>query len=317
MIRSKPGTLIQFIVFACALDFGVLSSCLWGQAPVVFMTSSSNLHRFDNGIETFSVSGPSSGGFLGVTTLNNSVLVADSIANKIQKFSPAGAYQGAFAAIIDPTFLESDSSGNIYTNPSSLGGPVATRFNSAGVATQTFTHPTMHQDAGMDADAAGNVYIVDQFQATRTLFKFAPNGTFLNSTPIDPTIVPEDLAIDETGQRLYLVSQASASPGIRVFDISGLIPVPAGTIAVPAGVSPEGIQFAAESGHILITDFGVPSSMPRGFELSQTGTVLRTYTPSPSDLGWDITTFGVPEPHATALIAVAMMGAIGWRRRDA
>jgi hypothetical protein len=286
-------------------------------------TSSSRLFRFDNGVQTFGVPAPAGSLFHGLTVLNGNVLVADYGNNAIRRYTPNGVALSNFASTTNPTFLESDSSGNVYANQGPLGPPIATRFDATGAVTGTFTHATMHEDAGMDADAAGNVYIVDIFGSTRTLFKFAPDGTFLNSLPLDPTIVPRDMAIDEATNRLYLADGSSSGPAtkVRIFNIAGPVPVPAGTLPTPAGATIEGIHFAAESSNILVTDFGVPSNMVRGFELSPIGTVLQTYTPSPAEFGFDITTFVIPEPASWAVIGLglcafcARRGATAARRR--
>ena len=246
---------------ALALNFVILHLVASAQSPLVFMTADSTVHRFDNGIQTSSFGLSGGGAFHGVTIHNGNILVADYTGNAIRRASPSGATLSNFASIPDPTFLESDRSGNVYTNPSALGAPGATRLNSAGVVTQTFFHATMNENAGMDADAAGNVCIADRTGLTTTLFKFAPNGTFINSTPLG-AFRARDLAIDEAGNRLFLTDTGSPI-GIKIFDISGLIPVPTGGITTPLGATIEGIHYAAESGRILATDFGIPSNDPR------------------------------------------------------
>ncbi|HEX2476432.1 MAG TPA: hypothetical protein VHK01_16890, partial [Lacipirellulaceae bacterium] len=146
----------------------------FGQSDIVFMTSDvepnfqSKLFRFDMGVETFGVStgSPFDSAFHGVTVLNGNILVSDYRAERIERFSPSGTHLGAFALTVSPTFLESDSSGNIYTTPVSLSPPVATRFNSSGAVTRVFNDPLVfHELAGIDADAAGNVYIVNHAEA--------------------------------------------------------------------------------------------------------------------------------------------------------
>jgi hypothetical protein len=308
-LTALPSAYALIVMFAQSASLG---------APIVFMnadTSSSRLFRFDNGAQTFGVPAPSGSAFHGLTVLNGNVLVADYGGDAIRRYTPNGVPAGNFAVTTSPTFLESDSGGNIYTNPGPLGQPVATRFNSAGVVTQLFTDPGLHQLAGMDADAAGNVYVADIFGSTRSLFKFTPAGVFLTSIPLDPSIVPRDMAIDEASNRLYLADGSSSGPAtkIRVFNIAGAVPVAAGTLPTPAGATIEGIHFAAESGNILVTDFGVPSNIPRGFELSPTGTLLQTYTPTPASFGFDITTFVIPEPAASLLAGIGVC-AICFRR---
>ena len=90
-------------------------------------------------------------------TVQGNILVADYTLSLIRQFSPTGVALANFAAFADPTFLESDRVGNVYTNPSALGAPVSTRFNAAGAITQTYTHATMVQNAGVDADVRARV----------------------------------------------------------------------------------------------------------------------------------------------------------------
>jgi hypothetical protein len=291
-------------LMASVLNLVILNLVASAQSPLVFMTLDSSVHRFDYGIQT-STFGPGGGAFHGVTIHNNNVLVADFTGDAIRRISPTGASLGDFASIASPTFLESDRSGNVYTNPSVLGAPVATRFNSSGVVTQTFSHPSMAENAGMDADAAGNVYIAG-FTQTTAIFKFAPDGTFINSTPLG-ALRARDLAIDEAGNRLFLTDTGSPI-GIKIFDISGAIPVMTGGIATPLGATIEGVHFAAETGRILATDFGLPSNDPRGFEFSPSGTLLWTYEPT-GNLAFDITTHVIPEPMSAGLM---FAGAFGW-----
>lgn len=301
-LTALPSACALIVMFAHGATLG---------APIVFMdadTSSSRLFRFDNGVQTLSVPAPGNSLFHGLTVLNGNVLVADYGADAIRRYTPNGVPAGNFALTTAPTFLESDSGGNVYSNPGPLGLPVATRFNSAGVATQVFSDPGLHQLAGMDADAAGNVYVADIFGSSRSLFKFTPTGVFLTSIALDPSIVPRDMAIDEASNRLYLADGTSSGPAtkIRVFNIAGAIPVAAGTLPTPTGATIEGIHFAAETGNIFVTDFGVPSNTPRGFELSPTGNLLQTYTPTPANFGFDITTFVIPEPTSSLLATIGI-----------
>jgi hypothetical protein len=305
---------VSFVLATLTLAASISSAN--GQSPIVFMTVElpTSLVRFDNGLQTFQV-GPGGGeAFHGMTVHGGNVLVADYISNSIRRYTTDGNFLDNFALIAEPTFLESDSSGNVYTNPSVIGPPVTTRFNSAGVATQTFTHATMNENAGIDADASGNVYVADRTTLTTTsLFKFAPDGTFVNSTPIG-TFRPRDMAIDEASNLLYLIDSGSAF-GIKVFDISGPAPVLTGSIATLAGTSMEGIHFAEETGHILATDSGTLSGNPRGFELTQSGALLWTYQPASAGLAFDITTFVIPEPVSSTILIIGAVALLIQRGR--
>jgi hypothetical protein len=161
----------------------------------------------------------------------------------------------------------------------------------------------MRELHGIDADAAGNVYVVDTYPNS-ILYKFAPNGALLNSTPLDAGFYGDDIAIDEIGQRLFMSDELAAGQGIRVFDISGAAPAYIGNFLTPANSIIFGIDYAGESGHILATDFGLISSDPRGLEYSPTGTLLYEYRATPAAFAWDITTLPVPEPASIVLLLV-------------
>jgi hypothetical protein len=203
----------------------------------------------------------------------------------------------------------------VYTTHSSIGPAVATRFDSAGSVGQTYSHATLNELRGIDADAAGNVYIADSSGLSgNELFKFSSDGTFLNSISIDP-IQPFDLAIDETSNLLYLADQGSSTNGVKVFDISGAMPSLAGSVTTPANSKVVGVHFAAESGNILAVDSGLSiGSDPRGLEYSPGGTLLREYLPSDAIVAWDITT--IPEPSSCVLVMLGMLGAM-FRRPSA
>src|SRR6476661_9430755 len=125
------GRVLLVSSVACA---AIYNGAARGQSGTVFMTAAigsnfdNKLVRFDNGVQTFAVDtnlGVHSA-FQGVTILNNEVLVADfgSASNAIQRFSLNGDYLGVFASIVVPTYLESDSHGNVYTTHLNLGPDV-------------------------------------------------------------------------------------------------------------------------------------------------------------------------------------------------
>jgi hypothetical protein len=304
----------HLLILAWFLNVAVWDSTTWAQSEVVFITADvdagmdleSRLFRFDDGSESFAVTAAGGGPslFQGITVLNGEVLVADLGANAIQQFLPNGTHSGAFASMDDPTFLESDSSGNAYAT--SLDAVIAPRrFDSTGNLTQTFVHDDLDFPFGIDADATGNVYIANGGpQGSRSLFKFTSDGTFVNSTSLG-TIGPVDLAIDEAGGLLYLADGFSNANGIKIFDLSGAAPSIVGSIATPAGAIIAGMHFAAESGNILATNFtALPGSgPPRGLEFSPAGVLLREYFPTDAEVAQDITTF-VPEPGSFVTISL-------------
>jgi DNA-binding beta-propeller fold protein YncE len=247
--------------------------------------------------------------FQGVATLGNTVLVADYVDEAIQRFSPDGTYLGQFVSVLDPTFIETDSAGNVYMTPVP-GASVARRYDSSGTQTGIFSHGDLDQLLGIDADSTGNVYIASNVpMGPDEIFKFAPDGTFLNRVSVGFGGA-FDMAIDEAGERLYLADQLDSENGVKVFDISGAAPSLIGSIATPDDSVIVGVHFAAESGNILVSDLGIFNG-PRGYEISTGGVLLETYLPLDAAEAWDITTFvPIPEPASAALTVMAVIGIV-------
>lgn len=312
--KNCAAAYAALFLFGWMLNATALDGVAQAQSDIVFVTGDSSLSRFDMGTESFVTGTGGQSAFLGVTVLRDEILVGDYLADAIQRFSPDGTYLGEFASIATPTYLETDSSGNVYTTPFSTdpsGPDVATRFNSFGVPTQTFS--AVNEIAGIDADAAGNVYISENNGMNPDeLLKFAPDGTFLDSVLVPGRAF--DISIDEVANRLYLAS-SEAGLGIKVFDISGAIPVLLGGIITPTTANIVGVHYAKESGNILATDFGVPSDDARGLEYSPAGLLLREYRPTVTGIVWDITTFVIPEPASLTLVSLGMLSLVFKRRR--
>jgi hypothetical protein len=299
---SIARTSACLLLVAVAAPLGIAHA----QSEVVFMTADispgidSRLIRFDNGIQTFAVDSGEADAFLGTTVLNGEVLVADFVDESIRRFSPGGSYLGTFGLPAGaPSFLESDSSGNVYTTLFSFlpGDPqIALRLNSSGVVTGTFA-----ATKGIDADAAGNVYAV----SGSSLVKYAPNGTVINSIGVSNQ--SWDLAIDEAGSRLFLANQSNL---VRIYDISTAMPTFLGNLTTPIGSNIVGVHFAAESGNVLATELGVLSLDPRTLEYSPAGVLLGQYRPTNAIQAWDAVTLGAPIPEP-ASVTFLLAGAFG------
>lgn len=305
-------TLICTFALACALSVDAT-------AYTIFMTAdeatgpSSQLHGFYQANEVFAVDASTASAFQGVSTLKGDVLVADYGEEVIQRFDIGGNLLTPFASIQDPTFLESDSSNNVYTTASSLGPAVATRFDYTGTVTQTYSSPTGQEFRGIDADSSGNVYIAVQYAnpTSYSIEKYDAAGTFLSSTPVDAT--PFDLAIDEAGKRLFLADEDPATGGIKVYGISGAAPVYMNSIPVPTDSVMSGVSYSSNLDRILVTDSGAISDTPRGWDMSPDGYIFNTYIPSGADVAFDI--IRVPEPSSLMLALLAISGVTWYRRR--
>jgi hypothetical protein len=312
--NTRVVTQRTFTFIALAAACFVPAIVARSQSPIVFMTLSSTLNRFDNGIQTFAVG---SGSFSGVNLLGGNVLVADYTSDRIQRFSPTGTLLSPFVLFDSPTYLETDNVGNVYATQ--IGGttPIATatRFNSAGTITGTFQVPSTFSLGGVDADADGNTYIIKK-SASAEIVKFDSAGTLLNSTPV--LTGADDVSIDEVGKRMFIANETNSASSILIYDISGAAPVFTGSIAGPPGSVLVGVSYTPGSGNILAADFGLRTTgldMPRGYEFSPSGVLLRTYIPTSAQFAFDIIAYQVPEPSTILCIAMALPGMAFVRRR--
>lgn len=269
----------------------------------------SNLHRFDGESDLFAVGAAPDSAFQGVTLLNGVVLAADLREGVIQRFTLDGTLLAPFATVANPTFLESDSGGNVYTTQFSLGPAVAARFDSLGNETGTFTSPSAAEFAGIDADASGNVYVATR---SSTLEKFAPDGAFLSSLPINAR--PLDISIDEQGLRMFLADESSSLAGIQVYDLSSGSPTFSHSIPTPVDSVIHGVHYEPELDVVFAVDSGVLSGNARGLQLSIDGNVVATYFPAGSVAAFDIV-HRVPEPASCALVLCGALASLRRGRR--
>jgi DNA-binding beta-propeller fold protein YncE len=294
------------------LFFVLFTRAACGQSPTVFLSEATRVIRFDAGAESTVVHGNA----YGITTLNGNLLVANDY-DAIQKYSPNGVLLGDFASIAFPAFLETDSKANVYTTAGvGSGRPVAARFNAAGVLTQTFDIPPTTGIFGIDADTEGNVYVVDRaIYPNAFLDKFSPNGALLSRTLLPTAKTATDIAIDEVGKRLFVADEFGGSQGIKIFDISGATPSYIRSITTPANGDYYGVDYAEDSGNILVVDDGIPSHDPRGLEYSPNGTLLREYRAFNGSNVYDIVALPVPEPSTAVMFHIGCVVALIVRRR--
>lgn len=121
--------------------------------------------------------------------------VANGVYNRIDEFSPTGAFIGTFAStgLNQPTGLVFDAAGNLYA--SNAGDNTVEKFTPGGVGS-VYATTGLDTPLGIVFDAAGNLYAAN----ADTIGKIAPDGTgtFLASVPqgpyflaIQPAAVPE------------------------------------------------------------------------------------------------------------------------------
>lgn len=297
-----------------------LAWCSYGAGASTFLTGvedpvvnlDAQLYGFEGESEVFAAQSGADSAFQGTVILDNTVLVADYRSEAIRRFSLGGTLLPDFASFLDPTYLEVDRSRSIYVTHSSIGPAEATRFDSAGNVTGLFTALRAGTFHGIDADAEGNVYVVFEVSgnSNQEIQKFAPDGTFLGSLPINT--IAFDMAIDEIGERLYLAGGQPGNSGILVYDISGNLPIFEDSIAVGPDTEVIGLHYSADLGTLFATDHGQLSGDPRGLQLALDGTVLATYRPTGAELVFDIT-HRVPEP-ATTLLAIGSVLVLGIRQ---
>jgi hypothetical protein len=268
---------------------GLVAQAACGQSPVVFLSESSRIIRFDAGAESSSSVVNENAYF--ITALNGSLIVTNT------------------------NYIETDSKGNMYLGPPrELRPEAAVRITSDFYVSQTFNVPYGSGFTGIDADAVGNVYLLRSGYLSNFLYKFSPDGIFLNSTLLPYVDIGTDIAIDEVGKRLFVADEFGGDQGIKIFDISGATPTYMSSITTPDNSNFFGIDYAEESGDILVADLGYYSHDPRGLEYSPNGTLLWEYRAFNEGTVFDIVSMRVPEPSTAALVAIGCIVALVVRR---
>ncbi len=205
--------------------------------------------------------------------VNGNVYVSDAEFNTIRRITPTGVVStlagspgitghadgsGPAAQFNQPNDLGVDASGNIYVadsgndtirkvTPAGVVSTLAGTVGVAGHADGTGTAAQFNAPAGLTADSAGNVYVVDQ---NDTLRKITPAGvvsTLAGITGVagssDGTGIgaqfnnPAGLAVDSAGN-LYVTD--SANDTIRRVTPAGAVTTLAGRVGVEGGADGTG-----------------------------------------------------------------------------
>ena len=217
-----------------------------------------------------------------IATNGTDVFIGDFSSDEIRRYAPDGTFLGIFADSSthagNLNNIEFDSAGNLYaTQSGSFSQPRTNlRYNSSGTLSETFSHPSLVFPDAIDADAAGNVWIANGAAVGigDELFKFSADGTFLANYDLDGIVSnPSDMAIDESGQRLFIADEfGGSSAGVKLFDISGSSPTFVRSLATPGLSGVLGLSYDDATGNLLVADDSGAK------EITTSGTVVHTYS---------------------------------------
>jgi streptogramin lyase len=217
---------------------------------------------------------------------SDNVYVADADNNRIQKFSPNGAFITTWGTdgtgdgqFFGPSMIGIDSSGNFYVSDWSNyriqkfgpNGTFITAWGTDGTGDGQFDGPN-----GMAIDASGNVYVSDYYN--HRIQKFDSNGTFLTKWGAGGSgngrfSYPEGVAVDASGN-VYVAD--SENNRIQKFDSNGIFITKWGTsgfgngqFAYPVGIAIDnaGNVYVSEWENNRIQKFG-----PNGAFITTWGT---------------------------------------------
>ncbi|MCO6456926.1 MAG: Ig-like domain-containing protein [Pirellulaceae bacterium] len=271
-----------------------------GQVFVVAQDSVS-----DSGILRFSETGTFETNFGGTSNIlrtmatnGTDLFVGNFSSNHVLRYAPDGSFLGTFVDTTgqlgsgaDIAKVEFDGAGNLLVTPSGFQSNARTsrRYNSSGSTTASFSHPNLVFPNGIDADAAGNVWIVNSAAVGvgNQLFKFSPTGTFLGQFSIIGQVnSPNDLAIDEANGILYVGDEFGGTSGIKRYNISSGTPVFQGSVTTPSLSGVLGISYDPASGHLFATDSG------GAIEITTSGSLVHSFTHSSLVTGRDVVKIG-------------------------
>ena len=194
---------------------------------------------------TFGVLGYDEGIALGK---DGNLYVAETISNRIVKFSPGGTDLGTFASgsgVNSPRGIAFDAAGNLYVVNS--GNNSVEKFSTNGTDLGVFAGSSLNGPYGLAFDAAGNLFV--SCGASWNIEKFSPAGTFLGTFAHGNIYIgsgmgiPMGLAFDSAGN-LYA---ANSNSSIEKFSPTG---TDLGHFATDSN-GPRYIAFTDDSGNPL------------------------------------------------------------------
>ena len=253
---------------------------------------------------------------------DNSSLFAAEFDGAINRYDLQGNFLGEFADVSTLSggrpnlqFVESDGQGNIYT---AFGGQsseprTSFRLDSTGSISASFSHPQLVFPRGIDADADGNVFILNSAAVGigNRLFQFDAAGNYVDDFALSGVLSPSDIAIDETTNELLVADEFGEA--VHIFDLVTGTPALTDSLSVPDAAIDVFVEPASGRifGSLLIFDQDDQGSLLRteGFELSRDGTIAANYVENvaPRDQsvrGVVAIATAVPEPSAATPLAL-------------
>jgi DNA-binding beta-propeller fold protein YncE len=198
---------------------------------------------------------------------DGTVYVADSLNDRIQKFSASGTFLGKWGQVDNPRGVATDQAGNVYVADSShnrvikfsSSGDSLLAFGSSGSGPGQFSFPW-----GIAVNAAGQIYVTDN--GNNRVQVFAPNGTFqlqFGSTGSGngQLLCPTGLAIDAQG---FVYVSDTCNSRIQKFSPAGFFNAKWGSFGSDPGkfqanyslsVDINGSVYVADSGNARIQKF--------------------------------------------------------------
>jgi len=178
--------------------------------------------------------------------------------------------------------IESDVTGNIYL---CFGGFHSTarkscRLDPAGTISATFSHLDLVFAGGIDANANGDVFILESSHCKGggRLFKFDASGNYLDDFALADVKNAMDIAISESTNELFIADVKTNA--VLIYDLGNGTPVLTHTLPVPGRVLDVFVE--QTMGRIFGTSVNIGlntqglSVNAEGFEVSRDGRIITT-----------------------------------------
>jgi hypothetical protein len=202
---------------------------------------------------------------LAVNPINGEVVIADQTNRRVQRFSSAGGFVGAFGYDIVPTGQPGDT-GTTALESCPASAAQVTGGCQAGATTNGGNNPgqfSTGQPTSIATDSSGVIYTVEASGNTRVQ-RFTPIGSSslnFGASQFSPTAAPNRIAVDKSNDHIYV---AKSSGGIAELDVLGnLVETHASTAALPAATgldirSATGTLYYAEATNHRLILLGTP-----------------------------------------------------------